>query len=101
MPLVCLPFHSRPMIAAARSGNSEIESLLEENMKTTSLILRISLTRGVLLASALVLGGLRANSEGTGNVTANGRTIDAVINFEGTATHYTRRGKDQFSIGYY
>ena len=70
-------------------------------MKTTLLIRRIFLTRGVLLASALVLGGLRANSEGTSTVTAKGRTIDAVTTFEGTATHYTRRGKDKFSVGYY
>ena len=55
----------------------------------------------VLLASALVLGGLRANSEGTSTVTAKGRTIDAVTTFEGTATHYTRRGNDKFSVGYY
>jgi len=70
-------------------------------MKTTLLIRRIFLTRGVLLASALVLGGLRANSEGTSTVTAKGKTIDAVTTFEGTATHYTRRGNDKFSVGYY
>jgi hypothetical protein len=74
---------------------------MEENMKTTLLIRRIFLTRGVLLASALVLGGLRANSEGTSTVTAKGKTIDAVTTFEGTATHYTRRGNDKFSVGYY
>ncbi len=70
-------------------------------MKTTLLIRRIFLARGTLLASALVLGGLRANSEGTSTVTARGRTIDALTTFEGTATHYTRRGKDKFSVGYY
>ncbi|SPE60963.1 exported hypothetical protein [Verrucomicrobia bacterium] len=70
-------------------------------MKITCLIRRILLTRGVLLAFTLVLGGLRANSEGTSTVTAKGRTIDAVTTFEGTATHYTRRGKDKFSVGYY
>ena len=70
-------------------------------MKSTLLIRRIFLARGVLLASALVLVGLRANSEGTSTVTAKGRTINAVTTFEGTATHYTRRGKDKFSVGYY
>jgi hypothetical protein len=89
------------MMAAARTGNSEAEPLLEENMKTTLLIQRFFLTRGMLLASTLVLGGLCANSEGTSTVTAKGRTIDAVTTFEGTATHYTRRGNDKFSVGYY
>jgi hypothetical protein len=89
------------MMAAARRGISEIEPLMEENMKSTLLIRRIFLTPGMLLASILVLGGLRANSEGTSTVTAKGRTIDAVTTFEGTATHYTRRGKDKFSVGYY
>jgi len=70
-------------------------------MKTTLLIRRIFFTRDVLLASALVLGGLRAHSEGTSTVTAKGRTIDAVTTFEGTATHYTRRGNDKLSVGYY
>jgi hypothetical protein len=74
---------------------------MEENMKTALLIRRTFLTRGVLLASTLVLGGLRANSEGTITVTAKGRNIDAVTSFEGTATHYTRRGKDKFSVGYF
>ena len=70
-------------------------------MKTTLLIQRIFLIRDMLLASTLVLGGLRANAEGTSTVTAKGRTLDAVTTFEGTATHYTRRRKDKFSVGYY
>jgi hypothetical protein len=70
-------------------------------MKTTLLIQRLFLARGIVLASALVLGGPPANSEGTNIVAAKGITIDAVTTFEGSATHYTRRGKDKFSVGYY
>jgi len=70
-------------------------------MKTTLLIQRLFLARGIILASALVLGGPPANSEGTNTVAAKGITIDAVTTFEGSATHYTRRGKDKFSVGYY
>ena len=93
-----LPGHPIPevMRAAAQRGNST----MEQNMKATSLIRLIFLARCVLLAP-LGLGGLRANSEGTNTVSSKGRTIDAVTTFEGTATHYTRRGKDKFSVGYY
>ena len=74
---------------------------MEENMKTTLLIRRIFITRGVLLASALVLGRSARQFGRNKYVTAKGRTIDAVTTFEGTATRYTRRGKDKFSVGYY
>jgi hypothetical protein len=70
-------------------------------MKNTLSIRHILLTFSLLLAFTFLRGIVYANSEGTNTVTAKGKTIDAVTTFEGTATHYTRRGNDKFSVGYY
>lgn len=70
-------------------------------MKTKLSIRRIFLNFSVALAFTFLLGSLYANSEGTNTVTFNGKTIEAVTTFEGTATSYTRRGNDKFSVGYY
>jgi hypothetical protein len=78
---------------------------MTNNLKATVLSALIALLLAppsfAQLTSPNSLGGLRANSEGTNTVTAKGKTIDAVTTFEGTATHYTRRGNDKFSVGYY
>ena len=78
---------------------------MTNNLKTTVLSALIALLLAppsfAQLTSPDSLGGLRANSEGTNTVTARGKNIDAVTTFEGTATHYTRRGNDKFSVGYY
>jgi len=70
-------------------------------MEMKLLIRRIFFPYCIVLAFALFFGGLPANSQGTNTVTVKGKTIDAVTTFEGSATHYTRRGNDKFSIGYY
>jgi len=70
-------------------------------MKSNLSIRRIFLTLSISLAFMLFFGGLSANSEGTNTVTVKGKSIEAVTTFEGTATHYTRRGNDKFSVGYY
>jgi len=70
-------------------------------MKTNLSIRRILFTLSIALAFTLFFGGLSANSEGTNTVTVKGKSIEAVTTFEGTATHYTRRGNDKFSVGYY
>jgi hypothetical protein len=53
-------------------------------MKTTLLIQRLFLARGIILASALVLGGPPANSEGTNTVAAKGGCMAESVGQNGT-----------------
>jgi len=71
------------------------------NMKTKLSIRRIFLAFSIASVFPLFLGGLSANSEGANTVTLKGKSIETVTTFEGSATHYTRRGNDKFSVGYY
>jgi hypothetical protein len=70
-------------------------------MKTKLSSKHIFFTLCILVGFTLLYGGSSANSEGTNTVTANGKNIEAVTTFEGTATHFTGRGNDKFSVGYY
>jgi Spy/CpxP family protein refolding chaperone len=69
--------------------------------KNTLSIRRISLTFSVLLAFTFLLGIVYANSERTNTVVSHGRSFELKTTFEGTATSYTRRSNDPFSVGYY
>jgi len=70
-------------------------------MKNRLSIRRIFFELCTVLTFIFFLGILHANPEATNTVTVKGKTVEAVATFEGTATHYTRRGNDKFSVGYY
>jgi hypothetical protein len=70
-------------------------------MRTKLSIRRIFPFFCVALALTLSIGGLAASSWAGNTVTSNGKTVEMTTTYEGTATSYTRRGNDPFSIGYF
>jgi len=55
----------------------------------------------VAVSLALAVGGQATSSWAAGEVTSSGKTVEMATTYEGTATTFTMRGKDPFSVGYY
>lgn len=70
-------------------------------MKISLFFKHLLFTLCIASAATIFITPLSAISSGATTITSNGKTIEAVTNFEGTATSFTQRSNDKFSIGYY